>query len=182
MTGSQREPAFQPKVAGATGSSEMGDDPNRTDPALHDVIAATRALVDLMRANGLTKLDVMAGSVSIRLRAPARADLPARTPVAPSPPLAETTAEPETERGHIVRAPMVGTFYAAPAPGDPPFVRVGDHVEAGQTIGIIEAMKIMNEIPADCSGVVAEILVANGQAVEYGSPLIRIEPDEATAG
>lgn len=182
MTGSQHEPAFQPKAEGATDSNEMGDDPNRTDPALHDVIAATRALVDLMRANGLTKLDVTAGSVSIRLRAPVHPGVPMRTPVAPSPPFAETAAEPETEQGHIVRAPMVGTFYAAPAPGDPPFVRVGDHVEAGQTIGIIEAMKIMNEIPADCSGVVAEILVANGQAVEYGSPLIRIEPDEATAG
>ena len=156
----------------------MGNEPGRTEPELNEVIEATRALVSLMRANGLTKLDVMAGSVTIRLRA-SQAELPARSPVLPAPTPAEPT---EVPKGHIVRAPMIGTFYAAPSPGEPPFVRVGDHVEAGQTIGIIEAMKIMNEIPADRSGIVAEILVANGQAVEYGSPLIRIEPDEATAG
>ena len=73
-------------------------------------------------------------------------------------------------------APMIGTYYASPSPGDPPFVQVGDAVEVGQTIGIIEAMKIMNEIAADRNGVVAEVLVANSQAVEYGSPLIRIVP------
>jgi acetyl-CoA carboxylase biotin carboxyl carrier protein len=77
--------------------------------------------------------------------------------------------------GHVVKAPMIGTFYASPAPGEPPFVHLGDHVSAGQTIGIIEAMKIMNEIVADRSGIVAEILAANAQAVEYGSPLLRLE-------
>ncbi len=159
----------------------MGNEPGRTEPELNEVIEATRALVSLMRANGLTKLDVMAGSVTIRLRA-SQAELPVRSPAPPASTPAETTAEPAPPKGHIVRAPMIGTFYAASSPGEPPFVRVGDHVEAGQTIGIIEAMKIMNEIPADRSGIVAEILAANGQAVEYGSPLIRIEPDEATAG
>ena len=73
-------------------------------------------------------------------------------------------------------APMVGTFYTAPSPGDPPFVSVGDRIVAGQTIGIIEAMKIMNEIPAERGGTVVEVLVRSGQAVEYGSPLFTIDP------
>ena len=77
----------------------------------------------------------------------------------------------------VITAPMIGTFYHAPAPGDPPFVNVGDPVEPGQVVGIIEAMKTMNEIPSEHAGVVAEILVANGQPVEYGQPLIRLEPD-----
>jgi acetyl-CoA carboxylase biotin carboxyl carrier protein len=69
---------------------------------------------------------------------------------------------------------MIGTYYSAPSPGEDPFVQIGDEVEIGQVIGIIEAMKIMNEITADSAGVVAEILVENAQAVEYGSPLIRL--------
>ena len=76
--------------------------------------------------------------------------------------------------GHTVTAPMIGTFYSAPAPGEAPFVQIGDEVEVGQAIGIIEAMKIMNEIISDRAGVVSEILVDNAQSVEYGSPLIRL--------
>jgi acetyl-CoA carboxylase biotin carboxyl carrier protein len=90
------------------------------------------------------------------------------SPQAPSPLHVEHT-------GHIVTAPMIGTFYASPTPSDPPFVRLGDTVHAGQTIGIIEAMKIMNEIVADRSGVVTEIMAINAQAVEYGSPLMRLD-------
>jgi len=81
--------------------------------------------------------------------------------------------EPETT-GHVVTAPMIGTYYASPSPGEAPFVQIGDEVEVGQVIGIIEAMKIMNEIISDRSGVVAEVMVENAQAVEYGSPLIRL--------
>ena len=69
---------------------------------------------------------------------------------------------------------MIGTWYSASAPGEPAFVQIGDEVESGQVIGIIEAMKIMNEITADKSGVVVEIMVENAEAVEYGSPLVRI--------
>ena len=83
------------------------------------------------------------------------------------------------EREHMLTAPMVGTFYAAPSPKDPPFVVEGDLVESGQTIGIIEAMKIMNEIEAEVTGRVSRILVRDGQGVEYGQPLLVIEEAEA---
>ncbi|MFL0659923.1 acetyl-CoA carboxylase biotin carboxyl carrier protein [Cylindrospermopsis raciborskii UAM/DH-MRr] len=76
-----------------------------------------------------------------------------------------------------VQSPMVGTFYRAPAPGEAPFVEVGDRVRVGQSVCIIEAMKLMNEIEAEVSGQVMEILVQNGQPVEYGQPLMRVNPD-----
>ncbi|MBO3457196.1 acetyl-CoA carboxylase biotin carboxyl carrier protein [Aetokthonos hydrillicola Thurmond2011] len=76
-----------------------------------------------------------------------------------------------------IPSPMVGTFYSAPAPGEPPFVEVGDRVKKGQTVCIIEAMKLMNEIEAEVSGQVMEILAQNGEPVEYGQPLMRINPD-----
>ena len=75
-----------------------------------------------------------------------------------------------------VTSPLVGVFYEAPGQGEAPFVRVGDRVKKGQTIGIIEAMKLMNEIPATCDGVVESILVKNEQTVEYGQPLVQIRP------
>jgi acetyl-CoA carboxylase biotin carboxyl carrier protein len=127
-----------------------------------------------MRGNGLTEMDVTAGSVSIRLRAPKSGGGAKHVPVSDG--LTESPSSPPAEHGgHVVTAPMIGTFYASPAPGEPPFVRVGDLVQAGQTIGIIEAMKIMNEIIADRPGIVLEIFVQNAQAVEYGSPLLRLE-------
>ena len=87
--------------------------------------------------------------------------------------------EPVEMDGHVVTSPMIGTFYSASAPGEPAYVQVGDEVETGQVVGIIEAMKIMNEITADKSGVVVEILANNAEAVEYGSPLIRISSSAA---
>jgi acetyl-CoA carboxylase biotin carboxyl carrier protein len=83
-------------------------------------------------------------------------------------------------QGHIVTSPMVGTFYAAQTPSAPPFVAEGDRVVAGQTIGIIEAMKIMNEVAADRSGIVMEFLADDSQPVEYGSPLLRLAADETS--
>ena len=151
------------------GSRDYGD-----EPTLDEVTDAVRSLVEVMRNSGLTELDVSAGSVSIRLRTPKGTGGPKRQVPSgdgkhePSSPFAEVA-------GHVVTAPMIGTFYASSAPGEPPFVGVGDHVSAGQTIGIIEAMKIMNEIVADQSGTVAEVFVANAQAVEYGSPLLRLD-------
>ncbi len=82
--------------------------------------------------------------------------------------------EKKAEEGHLVISPLVGVFYAAPAEDAAPFVSVGDHVAKGQTLAIVEAMKLMNDIECDVDGTVAEILVENGQAVEYGQPLFRI--------
>ncbi len=93
---------------------------------------------------------------------------------APAPVQAPPTAA--TEEDHVIKSPIVGTFYAAPSPEAEPFVRVGDFVEAGQTVCIIEAMKLMNEIEADISGEVARVLVENGQPVEYGEPLFALRP------
>ncbi|MFC1731856.1 acetyl-CoA carboxylase biotin carboxyl carrier protein [candidate division KSB1 bacterium] len=86
----------------------------------------------------------------------------------------EPVEEPETEY-HIARSPMVGTFYRAPAPGEEPFVSVGDSVKVGQTLCIIEAMKVMNEIEAECTGTIRKILIENAQAVEFNQPLFYID-------
>ncbi len=138
-------------------------------PSPERVADLVRALAGVMREDSVTELDLELGALTLRMRravgepsqtsAPVVADVAAATTVAP---------------GHVVSAPMVGTFYNSPTPSSPPFVAVGDHVVAGQTIGIIEAMKIMNEITADRSGVVVEFLIGNAQPVEYGSPLIRV--------
>ena len=87
----------------------------------------------------------------------------------------EASAAEEVPAGNIVKSPLVGTFYAAPAEDAEPFVKVGDSVKEGQVLAIVEAMKLMNEIESDFTGTVAEILVENGQAVEYGQPLFVIK-------
>ncbi|WP_457677922.1 acetyl-CoA carboxylase biotin carboxyl carrier protein [Thermovibrio sp.] len=91
------------------------------------------------------------------------------------PPVQGEKEKPE-EKYFVVESPMVGTFYRAPAPGAEPFVKEGDYVEKGQTLCIIEALKVMNEIESEVSGIVRKILVENGQPVEYGQPLFYIEP------
>lgn len=98
---------------------------------------------------------------------------PATAPVAPEPTAQAPAAVPEPQ-GVEVTAPMVGVFYAAPAPGDEPFVRVGSKVKAGETLCIIEAMKVLNEVTAEADGEVLEICVADGDLVEFGSCLMRI--------
>lgn len=98
---------------------------------------------------------------------------PATAPAAPEPAVQAPTAAPEPQ-GVEVTAPMVGVFYAAPAPGDEPFVRVGSKVKAGETLCIIEAMKVLNEVTAEADGEVLEICVADGDLVEFGSCLMRI--------
>jgi acetyl-CoA carboxylase biotin carboxyl carrier protein len=104
--------------------------------------------------------------------APAAAPQPA--PVAAAP-VVVAEAAPVEPSGHVVKSPMVGTFYRASSPGAKPFVELGDAIKEGETICIVEAMKILNEIEADKSGTVTQILVENGQAVEYGQPLYVIE-------
>ena len=149
-----------------------GPKPTRVPP-LEEIEGLIRSLVGMVRGGGISELDVAVGRVSIRLRgiAVGQATPAVEVPIAPVVEAAE--AAPEIVE-HVIAAPMIGTYYGAPSPSDPPFVEVGDPVEAGQTVGIIEAMKIMNEITADRAGVVSAILVGNGQPVEYGSPLIRL--------
>ncbi len=150
------------------GINEAGNDQSSTA----ELIGAVRELIALMGKGGISELDLTSGDVSIRLRGASGS----AAPVALATPAngAVPAAEPAADDGHLVTAPMIGTYYAAPSPSEEPFVQVGDEVEIGQVVGIIEAMKIMNEIIADSAGVVAEILVTNAQAVEYGSPLIRL--------
>ncbi len=149
------------------------DAPGAQQLALSETADAVRKLAEVMQDHGLAKIEVSQGGIHIRLSAGKPAAIIAASAVAA--PLATPEKSPEPE-GHIVTAPMIGTYYGSPSPGEPSFVDVGDEVEVGQTIGIIEAMKIMNEIAADRNGIVAELFVSNSQAVEYGSPLIRIIP------
>jgi acetyl-CoA carboxylase biotin carboxyl carrier protein len=144
-----------------------------------------KKLIDLVQESGIAELEVTEGEEKVRIRrggvaevipvaaAPAAAPVPAASavPAAPAAP-AEAPAAPE---GHLVKSPMVGTFYRASSPEAKPFVEVGDSVKTGQTVCIIEAMKLMNEIECDKDGVVKAILVENGQPVEYGEPLFVIE-------
>ncbi|MBW3631462.1 MAG: acetyl-CoA carboxylase, biotin carboxyl carrier protein [Chloroflexi bacterium] len=123
-----------------------------------------------MRQSSITELDLDVGPMSVRLRRPA-ADFEGTSQARLE---ADASAPPASVPETLITAPMIGTFYTSATPGAQPFVNEGDEVYVGQTIGIIEAMKIMNEIAADASGVVETILVGNGQPVEYGSPLMRL--------
>ena len=141
-----------------------------------------KKLIDLVQESGIAELEITEGEEKVRVvrggavtvspgtsPAPAPATSPApAAPAAAAPAVPEAPAAPE---GHVVKAPMVGTFYRAASPDAKPFVEVGQPIKEGQTICIIEAMKLMNEIEADASGVVKAILVENGQPVEYGQPL-----------
>ena len=144
-----------------------------------------KALIDLVEKSGIAELEITEGEEKVRIAkqggsAPApsfhmhhASPMPQTAPVAPAAAPAEPVAAAEPE-GHAVKAPMVGTFYRSSAPGAQSFVEVGQTVKAGDTLCIIEAMKLMNEIEADASGVIKAILVENGQPVEYGQPLFII--------
>jgi len=112
---------------------------------------------------------------SLPAHQPAPAAPPAQTPAAPATPAAEPAPALAASKGTPVKAPIVGTFYAAPSPDNPPYVKVGDRVEVGQVLCIIEAMKLMNEIESEVAGTVREILVKNAEPVEYGQTLFIIE-------
>jgi acetyl-CoA carboxylase biotin carboxyl carrier protein len=108
---------------------------------------------------------------------PTPASVPAAAPVHGRADLAANTGAPEPEEGlHIVKSPIVGTFYESPSPGSPPFVKVGDPLEVGQVLCIVEAMKLMNEIECDVAGELVKKLVANGQPIEYGQELFAVRP------
>lgn len=147
-----------------------------------------KTLIDLVAESGISELEVTEGEGKVRIvksapqvlapmqyapmqmQAAPAVGAPAAAPAAVG---AEASA-PALPAGHIVTSPMVGTFYRSPSPGAAEFVKVGDTVKEGQTICIIEAMKLLNEIEADKAGVIKEILIDNGQAVEYGQPLFVI--------
>jgi acetyl-CoA carboxylase biotin carboxyl carrier protein len=137
-----------------------------------EVRELVQSLIAMMASSGITELDLAVGDFSVRLRGRASGSNSAQVNEAATDDVVLPAISIADD--YVVTAPMIGTYYSAPSPGDPPFVRVGDAVEVGQVVGIIEAMKIMNEILADRAGTVAEVLVANGQPVEYGSPLIRL--------
>ena len=144
-----------------------------------------RKLLELFRDSDLEEIEVQHSfwhGTRIRLtrsRAPSPVAPAAPMPIAPTAPTASTEPAPteKTDDGlHEVLSPMVGTFYRSPSPEADPFVSEGDRIESGQTVCIIEAMKIMNEIPADVQGEVVEILVGDGQPVEYNQALFKIRP------
>ena len=141
-----------------------------------------KKLIDLVQESGIAELEITEGEEKVKIvkggvvsmsAAPATmvAMPPAPTPATAAPAPAAPAEGPEGQEGHVVKAPMVGTFYRSPSPDAKPFVEVGQAVKEGDTICIIEAMKLMNEIEADAAGVVKAILVENGQPVEYGQPL-----------
>ena len=131
--------------------------------------ASIRKYAKLMRELELTGLEITEGNTVVRLE---RGAAPAATPAQVIPLPEQKAAEP---KGEVIRSPMVGVFYAAPAENAAPYVAVGDRVKQGDTLCIIEAMKLMNEITAEKDGVVAEVCAGNGQVVEYGTPLFRLE-------
>jgi acetyl-CoA carboxylase biotin carboxyl carrier protein len=136
-----------------------------------------RVAAEHMREFGLSSLDVEQRGTRIRLKSSVNAEQAAESSRTPGQIAPQVDEQPlEDNDGEFITAPMIGTYYAAPGPGEPVFVEPGDRIEVGQTIAIIEAMKIMNEIAADRAGVVREMLVRNAQAVEYGQPLLRLAP------
>ena len=145
-----------------------------------------KTLIELVESSGIAELEISEGEERVRITRTAasvqQAYAPAPQPVqsvmpAGAPPAAAAAAEPAkpaVAEGHVVKSPMVGTFYRSASPGSKAFVDVGQSVNSGDTLCIIEAMKLLNEIEADQSGVIKAILVENGQPVEFGQPLFVI--------
>jgi acetyl-CoA carboxylase biotin carboxyl carrier protein len=154
-----------------------------------------KELIEFLKQHGVAEFDVDRGDLKIRLKfnqpqgaSPSLSDLARAWAVAPSPaatpqvhaappsvpPIASAPAPEPKEDLHLVKSPIVGTFYSSPSPGSPSFVSPGDHVDKGQVICIVEAMKLMNEIEADIAGEIVKCLVTNGQPIEFGQPLFSI--------
>jgi len=147
-------------------------------------IRKVKKLIELLEESGIAEIEITEGEESVRISRYSPAAPPVMAPATPAPvpvaappgPAAADTAPAETTaEGHTVSAPMVGTYYSSPAPGAKAFVQVGSHVEAGDTLCIIEAMKMMNQIEADRAGKVVSVLVENAEPVEYHQPLFIIE-------
>lgn len=150
-----------------------------------------KKLIDLLESSDLSELEIREGEETVRLSrspqgaapAPQPVSAPAQAPASAPPPAAassapaeskESTNSPDVPDGHVVKAPMVGTFYAASSPDADPFVKVGQKVSSGDTLGVIEAMKMFNQIEADKSGTIAAILIDNGAALEFDQPMFVI--------
>ena len=144
-----------------------------------------KTLIDLVSESNISELEITEAEGKVRIvkggiAAPVQYVQTMAAPAAAQPasaaaPAAEAASAPAAATGHVVKSPMVGTFYRSSSPGAAAFVEVGSQVKEGETVCIIEAMKILNEIEADKSGTITQILGENGQAVEYGQPLFIIE-------
>jgi acetyl-CoA carboxylase biotin carboxyl carrier protein len=147
-----------------------------------------RQLVELMKEHDLAEIDLQQGDVRVQLRrggsglptvvgVPQAIAVPAPVVAAPPTPAADTsgTSEGNAKGIALIKSPMVGTFYAAPDPDSPPFVKVGDHIGPETTVCIVEAMKVFNQIPAETSGRIIAVLAENGAPVEFGQPLFRVD-------
>jgi acetyl-CoA carboxylase biotin carboxyl carrier protein len=163
----------------------MPENPTGTEEPLD--VRTIRHLVRLMKRYDLTAIDFIEGETKIRLRrrgpepaiaptpaAPAPAYLPTPPPAGPRPEAAPQP--PAAPAGVVIESPMVGTYYASSAPDAPPFVTVGSTVRPDSTVCVIEAMKVFTDIPASVSGTITEVLVKNGQSVEFGQPMFRVNP------
>jgi len=142
-----------------------------------------KTLIELVESSGIAELEISEGEERVRITRTAASAMQVYTPAPPqsvASPAPQTAApalepaKPVAPEGHVVKSPMVGTFYRSASPGSKPFVDVGQSVNSGDTLCIIEAMKLLNEIDADQSGVIKAILVENGQPVEFGQPLFVI--------
>jgi acetyl-CoA carboxylase biotin carboxyl carrier protein len=143
-----------------------------------------KTLIELVESSGIAELEISEGEERVRITrtvavgqqmyAPAPQQQFMAAPVVSAPMAVVIPDEPAIEEGHVVKSPMVGTFYRSPSPGSKQFVDIGQTVNSGETLCIIEAMKLLNEIDADYTGVIKAILVENGQPVEFGQPLFVI--------
>jgi len=151
-------------------------------------IRKVKKLIELLEESGVAEIEIHEGEESVRIstqssaapampmQMPAMAAVPApAAPAATAPAQAESDPEPSAPSGHVVESPMVGTFYTASSPGSRPFVEVGSSVAVGDTLCIVEAMKMLNQIEADKAGTIKSILAENAQPVEFGQPLFVIE-------
>jgi len=157
-----------------------------------------RELIEFLKEQDIAEFELERGDVKVRIKrgaeaaasthetryvtmpaavAPVHPGVPAVTPATEAAKPAEKAPEPAEENLHLVKSPIVGTFYESPSPGAPPFVKPGDNVAAGQVLCIVEAMKLMNEIESDVAGEVVKMLVTNNQPIEYGQALYAIRPN-----
>ncbi len=136
-------------------------------------------LIAMMKEHDLSEVDLQEDTQRIRLRRHTESVAPVyaapRAPAATAAPAAAAASPADDANIAVIKSPMVGTYYSKPNPKSPPFVKVGDHVDADKVICIIEAMKVFNEIPAEVSGTIVAVMVQDGDAVEFGKPLFKVD-------